>query len=108
MAGFPVSLMQTRAGRLPADAFALTYRAQEGKRYGLSHRRCAVVTRVGTQETLSGNTSSHSPQLEQLRPGFDSSDVSHLKVVLNGSGPCAASQRHIRTEQKRRDRINEG
>ena len=62
-----------------------------------------VLCRSGNQETNSANTSSQSPQLE-LHPGFDGES----NLFKQGSGPCAASQRHIRTEQKRRDRINEG
>lgn len=56
---------------------------------------------------MSGNTSEQSPQLE-MHPGFDSQITVNNKHDGNNVRPCAASQRHIRTEQKRRDRINEG
>ena len=56
-------------------------------------------------DTASGNTESHSPP---LAPCAFEGEVSLFKTARSASGPCQASQRHIKTEQKRRDRINEG
>ena len=64
-----------------------------------------VCSRVNNQETNSANTSSQSPQLD-THPSFEGEAI--LRASRSGSGICAASQRHIRTEQKRRDRINDG
>ncbi|KAK9797090.1 hypothetical protein WJX73_008575 [Symbiochloris irregularis] len=64
-----------------------------------------IITRLDKTDTTSGNTDSASPT---LGAGAYDGEASMFKAARSSSGACQASQRHIKTEQKRRDRINEG